>query len=36
MAFWGMHVVAVVGAIAYFSWTGVLLAIVAYYVRMTL
>ena len=36
MAFWGMHVVAVVGAIAYFSWTGVLLAIVSYFVRMVL
>jgi stearoyl-CoA desaturase (delta-9 desaturase) len=35
-AFWGMHVVAVVGAIAYFSWWGVALAIVSYFVRMVL
>ena len=35
-AFWGMHLVAVVGAIAYFSWWGVLLAIVSYFVRMVL
>ena len=32
--FWGVHVAAVVGAIAYFSWTGVLLAIGSYFVRM--
>src|SRR3954466_10994629 len=35
-AFWGMHVIAVVGAIAYFSWWGVALAIVSYFVRMVL
>ena len=35
-AFWGVHVVAVIGAIAYFSWTGVLLAIASYFVRMVL
>jgi len=33
-AFWGVHAVAVVGAVAYFSWTGVLLAIASYFVRM--
>jgi len=33
-AFWGMHVVALVGAIAFFSWKGVLLAIASYFVRM--
>jgi stearoyl-CoA desaturase (delta-9 desaturase) len=32
--FWGIHVVAVVGAIALFSWKGVLLAIASYFVRM--
>ncbi len=32
--FWSIHVVAVVGAIAYFSWMGVLLAIACYFVRM--
>jgi stearoyl-CoA desaturase (delta-9 desaturase) len=34
--FWSIHVIAVVGAIAYFSWTGVLLAIASYFVRMVL
>ena len=32
--FWGIHLAAVIGAIAYFSWTGVLLAIASYFVRM--
>jgi len=36
LAFWGVHAVAVVGAIAYFSWTGVLIAIASYFVRMVL
>jgi len=31
-----MHVAAIIGAIAYFSWTGVLLAIGSYFVRMVL
>ncbi len=35
-AFWAVHVVAVVGAVAYFSWKGVLLAIASYFVRMVL
>jgi len=34
--FWGVHVAAVIGAIATFSWTGVLLAIGSYFVRMVL
>jgi stearoyl-CoA desaturase (Delta-9 desaturase) len=34
--FWGLHVVAVVGAIAYFSWWGVALAIVSYFARMVM
>jgi stearoyl-CoA desaturase (delta-9 desaturase) len=29
-----MHVVAAIGAVLYFSWTGVLLAIASYFVRM--
>jgi stearoyl-CoA desaturase (delta-9 desaturase) len=35
-AFWGMHVVALAGAIAFFSWKGVVLAIASYFVRMVL
>jgi len=35
-AFWGMHLAALIGAIAFFSWTGVLLAIGSYFVRMVL
>jgi len=34
--FWGVHLVAVVGAIACFSWKGVVLAIASYFVRMVL
>jgi stearoyl-CoA desaturase (delta-9 desaturase) len=34
--FWGVHAAAVVGAIAYFSWLGVLLAIGSYFVRMVI
>jgi stearoyl-CoA desaturase (Delta-9 desaturase) len=35
-AFWSIHVVAVIGAITYFSWKGVVLAIASYFVRMVL
>jgi stearoyl-CoA desaturase (delta-9 desaturase) len=35
-AFWGIHIAALAGAIAFFSWTGVLLAIASYFVRMVL
>jgi len=35
-AFWGVHAAAVIGAIACFSWKGVLLAVVSYFVRMVL
>src|SRR4029453_5324872 len=35
-AFWGVHIAALAGAIAFFSWTGVLLAIGSYFVRMVL
>jgi stearoyl-CoA desaturase (delta-9 desaturase) len=34
--FWGVHLAAVVGAIVYFSWAGVLLAIGSYFVRMVI
>jgi stearoyl-CoA desaturase (delta-9 desaturase) len=34
--FWGVHLAAVIGAIAYFSWAGVLLAIGCYFVRMVI
>jgi stearoyl-CoA desaturase (Delta-9 desaturase) len=34
--FWGVHLAAVVGAVAYFSWLGVLLAIGCYFVRMVI
>ena len=32
--FWGVHVAAVIMAIAFFSWWGVLVAIGCYFVRM--
>ena len=32
--FWGVHVAAVISAVAWFSWWGVLLAIGCYFVRM--
>src|SRR5262252_7926858 len=35
-AFWTIHIAAVVGAVAFFSWKGVLLAIASYFVRMVL
>jgi stearoyl-CoA desaturase (delta-9 desaturase) len=35
-AFWGIHVAAIVGAVAFFSWKGVLLAVASYFVRMVL
>jgi stearoyl-CoA desaturase (delta-9 desaturase) len=35
-AFWGIHLAAIAGAIAFFSWKGVLLAIASYFVRMVL
>jgi len=35
-AFWSIHIVAIIGAIAFFSWKGVLLAIASYFVRMVL
>ena len=34
--FWGVHVAAVIMAIVFFSWQGVLLAIGSYFVRMVL
>ena len=37
MAFWGMHAAAIVGVILVgFSWTGLLLAVGAYFARMVL